>query len=264
MSKRTTLDPITGEPIEMNHMDVEEADTYGPDEEGVEAREQAKQQAKELVLIPPYIEKDFEFRRGNKGEAVQTLLANGKRAYFLQPRAAVVEMTIAMAQQAVDAAFDALSEDDQQVGASLAGEVRDLDYTLGGIDEWVSKLTVRAIARQAASDAVYIARGASLLDSWQPRPGDDNGVERKDSFESTLFTTQRRLGIFLACLQTLDAVTEINLKAAAWQRMQADARKHQQKYLHAEEYHASRALRGDLTVEAQRATSSMLLKRSAA
>lgn len=252
----TKLDPVTGEPIVDSLIDVEDPDTNA-DPEGVENRQEAAQQAAAPQLIPSYIEKDFEFRRGHKDQDVKALVAAGKRAYFLQPRAAAVDTAIQLAEKALVAAFTTLESSDMGAVAALASEITDVDYTLGGLDQWLGDLVKRAIARQAASDAVFIGRGADLLGSWNPT--DDNGTERKESFENVLFSAQKRLSVLLHVLEQLDARKFINLKAAAWQRMQSEARKNQAKYLHAEEYHATKALAGDHAKEGARATVSLLL-----
>lgn len=259
----TTLDPVTGEPIVHNHLDTEEPDTNA-DPDGVEQRQEAAQQAKAPQLIPSYIEKDFEFRRGYKDQEVKTLIANGKRAYFLQPRVAAVETSIQMAQLALDSAYTRLDQSEIEAALALSGEIKDLDYTLGGLDQWLGDLVKRSIARQAASDAVFIGRGADMLNSWNAT--NDNATERKESFENVLFSAQKRLGVLLHALDAVDGRKFINLKAAAWQRMQSEARKNQEKYLHAEEYHATKSLNGDHAKEGARVSHSLLLtpKRAAA
>lgn len=259
MSKNNVLDPMTGELIDAgNPLDVEDTSA---DAEGAETRAQAKSDAHAPQMLPQYLEGDFEFKRGNKDTSVAELLASGKRAYFLSPRTSAVNLSIADAESALAGAIAVkLKDGDIDAAAGLAEQVRDVDYALSGLDQWLGNLVKRAIARQVASDAVFIARGARMLESWNPTA--DDGVQRKESFEEVLFTAQKRLAILHHALHVLDATKDVNIKAATWQRMQSEARKNQGKYLHAEEYNVQRSLRKDHATEAGRASASLLLRRA--
>lgn len=258
----TTIDPVTGELISESSIDGEMPDDIA-DPEG--AAERALNKAVKPQLIPSYIEKDFEFRRGYKDQDVKSLLAAGKRAYFLQPRTTAVNAAITDAEGAIraamDFAMDAKNEELRKAAIALAGEIKDVDYTFGGLDEWLGDLVKRAVARQASSDAVFIARGDSVLSSWNAK--DDNAIERRDSFESVLFSAQKRLATMLYTLHTMESIKLLNIKSAAWQRMQSEARKNQARFLHADEYHIQRELNGEHAEEGARVSRSGLIKRAA-
>ena len=177
MSRNTrVMDPTLMELDHESYFDAEEPDSIA-DPEGVASRQASAQQETAPQLLPSYLERDFEWRRGYKDRTVAEIMAQpGGRAYFLQPKKEAVELTIQVAERVLASAPTVLEDDDMSIITNLAAEIRDIDYTFGGIDQWLDSTVKRAVARQVASDAVFIARGIQLLNSWQPK--DDNGQER--------------------------------------------------------------------------------------
>ena len=207
------------------------------------AAERAANQRYTPQLAPEFIMRDFDWKRQKASNSVEELVATGQRAFFMVPRPDVVTRATDTAQKALDKARAALTPEDQDLAKTIAKEVKDLEYTFAGVDEWLSELVQRAVARQVASDAAFIARGVDMLNGWNPQ--DEAAETRKQSFTEMLFNSQHRLGILAGITDNLGANKHINLKSGMWQKMQADARKHQDKYRHPDELAISRVQNGE-------------------